>query len=55
MTNGKMAFLLLDLDDEWEDGLSSFGIVLELLLVVAVLAQRPHGHLVRAGQAEETG
>lgn len=48
-------FLILHLDDEWEDCLSSFRIVLELLLVVAVLAQRPHGHLIGPGQAEQTG
>ena len=45
--------IFLCLDEEGEDGLS-LGVVLELLLVVAVLAQGPQGHLVRAGKAEQS-
>jgi len=41
------------LQDEGNDGLPPPGIVLELLDVIPVLAQGPHGHLVEAGQGEE--
>lgn len=44
----------LYLDEEGKDGLSAFGVVLELLLVVAVLAQGPQSHLVCAGKAEQS-
>ena len=43
------------LNDEREDGLPALRVVLELLLVVAVLAQGPDGHLVSSGKAEQSG
>jgi len=43
---------LCDLDEEWDDGLA-LGIILELFLVVPVLAQSPHGHLVSPCHGEE--
>ena len=45
----------LDLNDERDDGLPALGVVLELLAVVAVLAQGPDGHLESSGEAEQTG
>ena len=45
----------LSLNDERYDGLPVLGVVLELLAVVAVLAQGPDGHLESSGEAEQTG
>ena len=47
--------VVVNLDDKGEDGFPSFGIALELLLVVAVLAQGPEGHLISSSQAEKSG
>ena len=45
---------LQQLDEEGEDSLAP-RVLLELLAVVPVLAEGPHGHLVGAGQGEEEG
>lgn len=42
------------LKQEWNDRLASSRIVGELLLVVAMLAQSPDGHLIEAGHGEQT-
>lgn len=41
------------LKNEWNDGLALLWVVFEFLLVVAVLAEGPHGHLVHSGGGEE--
>lgn len=41
------------LDDKWNDGFALLWIIFELFLVVSVLAESPHCHLVHAGGSEE--
>ena len=41
------------LDEEGQDALAASWVLLKLLLVVAVLAQRPHRHLVHASRREQ--
>jgi hypothetical protein len=41
------------LDEERQNGLSRLWIVGEFLAIVAVLAQRPNGHLVHAGGGKQ--
>lgn len=43
------------LEQEGNDRLAAAGIVGEFLLVVAVLSQRPHGHLEEAHGGEDGG
>lgn len=43
---------LTNLDDEWNDGFALLRIILELLFVIAVLAQSPHCHLKHSSSSE---
>lgn len=42
------------LEHEWNDGFAAAGIVFEVFLVGAVFAQSPNGHLVEAGEGEQS-
>ena len=48
----KVLSIRMDLQNKWEDGLSSW-IVLELFLVVPVLAHGPNRHLISSSQGED--